>query len=391
MNSMTKKKNAFDVLIIGAGPAGSTAAYFLASNGLQVLILDKSTFPRDKLCGGLLTLKTIKLLESVFGVSVDFMKNHGIIRYQSFNYKVGSSSGHFIQGRLDHPFYFTQRAVYDAFWLEMAQEAGAEFRAGEKVVALDISNKKLTTSRGDEYSGNFILGADGALSRTRQLLSAAGRIKREWHSQMATTLEVFIPNRNIPELVDYPAIYFGHVPWGYTWSFPGEHFRVLGIAGLNARAGKSLRVGFRNFLASLNISMKKIPRFKSHALPYGNYLTLPGYGNVLLLGDACGLADPLLGEGIYYAHKSAQLAAKAILQSYANAQTVFKSYSRNLQRDIISELKLLRMLRKIIFSLPGGWPYKVLSCMLKTFPRQCEEALQGQRSVKWLRPRSFGA
>ena len=53
-----------------------------------------------------------------------------------------------------------------------------------------------------------------------------------------------------------------------------------------------------------------IPTPKSHALPYGNYLTRPGYGNVLLLGDACGLADPLLGEGIYYAHKSACLAAK---------------------------------------------------------------------------------
>ncbi len=389
MNSVTKKKNSFDIIIIGAGPAGSTAAYILASNGFHVLIVDKSAFPRDKLCGGLLTLKTVKLLESIFELSVDFMKNHRIVTYQSFNYKVASSSGDFIKGRLNHPFYFTQRGVYDAFWLEKAQKAGAEFRAGEKVVALDISNKKLTTSRGHEYFGNYILGADGALSRTRRLLSAAGYIKRDWHSDMATTLEVFIANRHIPELLQYPVIYFGHIPWGYTWSFPGEHFRVLGIAGLNVGRGKSLRVGFHNFLASLNISVKKIPRFKSHALPYGNYLTLPGYGNVLLLGDACGLTDPLLGEGIYYAHKSARLAAMAILNSYDNAQAVFKSYTRDLGQDIITELKLVRMLRKIIFSLPGRWPYKILSFMLKTIPRQCEEVLHGQRSIKWLRRRSF--
>jgi geranylgeranyl reductase family protein len=386
---MTERKNSFDVIIIGAGPAGSTAGYILASNGFHVLIVDKSTFPREKLCGGLLTLKTVKLLESIFGISVDFLKKHRIITYESFNYKVASSRGNYIKGRLHQPFYFTKRGVYDALWLEMAQKAGAEFIAGERVVALDTSNNKLTTGRGDEYFGNYILGADGALSRTRQLLSAAGYIKRDWRSGMATTLEVYIPNRHIPELMDCPVIYFGYIPWGYTWSFPGEHFRVLGIVGLNVRAGKLLRAGFGDFLKSLNISVKKIPPFKSHALPYGNYLTLPGYGNVLLLGDACGLADPLLGEGIYYAHQSARLAAKAILNSYDNAQAVFKGYTLDLGQDIITELKVIQMLRKIIFSLPGSGPYKILSFMLKTIPRQCEETLHGQRSVKWLRPRSF--
>jgi menaquinone-9 beta-reductase len=387
---MTKQKNRFDVIIIGAGPAGSTAAYILASKGLHVLILDKSTFPRDKLCGGLLTLKTIRLLENIFELSVEFMKMQGIITYQSFNYKVASSSGDFIKGRLDYPFYFTQRAFYDEFWLQMAQKAGADFRSGEKVVALDICNKKLTTGRGDEYFGTIFLGADGALSRTRHLLSAAGYIQRQWHSQMATTLEVFIPNQNIPELTDYPAIYFGHIPWGYAWSFPGEHFRTLGIAGLNAKAGKFLRASFRNFLASLNISMEKISGCKSHALPYGNYLSLPGYNNVLLLGDACGLADPLLGEGIYYAHKSARLAAEAILDSYDDAPAAFKGYTRNLRQDIIAELRLVRLLQKIIFSLPGCWSYKILAFMLKTLPRQCEAAVQGRRSIKCFRPRSFG-
>jgi geranylgeranyl reductase family protein len=387
MNSKAERKKSFDVIIIGAGPAGSTAAYILASNGLNVLIVDKSTFPRDKLCGGLLTLKTVKLLEFIFELSVDSMKNHRIITYQSFNYRVVSSKGSSIKGRLAYPFYFVQRREYDAFWLARAQKAGAEFRAGEKVVTLDLSNKKLTTSGGNEYFGNYILGADGALSRTRRLLSAAGFINPARQSEMATTIEVFISNRHLAELTDYPAIYFGHIPWGYAWSFPGEHFRILGIVGLNVRAGKFLRESFRNFLASLNIPVKKIPHFKSHALPYGNFLSVPGYGNVLLLGDACGLADPLLGEGIYYAHKSAQLAARAILHSYDKAQTVFKSYTRDLEQSIITELRLVRMLRQITFSLPGSWPYKMLSFMLTTLPKQCEEALHGQRSIKWFRPR----
>jgi geranylgeranyl reductase family protein len=389
MNSIIKKKNSYDAVIIGAGPAGATAAYLLASQGFKVLIIDKSTFPRDKLCGGLLTMKTVRLLECIFAVSLDYLKNQRIITYQSFHYKVGSSKGVSIHGCMDYPFHFVQRSIYDAFWLQMAQKAGAEFRGGEKFVALDITSKKLTTNSGHEICGKYILGADGALSRTRRLLSTGGFIKPDWQSQMATTLEVFISNRYIPKLTDYPAIYFGHIPWGYCWSFPGEDFRILGIAGLSLKSGKLLRKGFHAFLESLNISVKRLPLFKSHALPYGNFLSHPGHGNVILLGDACGLADPLLGEGIYYAHKSAQLVAKALLESFDDPQKVFNKYKRYLAQDIITELKRIRTIRRVIFSLPGGWPYKVLSFMLKTIPKQCEEALHGQRSAKWFRPRSY--
>ena len=67
------RKYSFDAIVIGAGPAGSTAAYLLASKGFKVLILDKSTFPRDKLCGGLLTWKTVKLLESIFQTNIEFL------------------------------------------------------------------------------------------------------------------------------------------------------------------------------------------------------------------------------------------------------------------------------------------------------------------------------
>ena len=203
---------------------------------------------------------------------------------------------------------------------------------------------------------------------------------------MATALEVFVPSRQTPELPDYPHIYFGHIPWGYAWCFPGEHFRVIGICGLNAKAGKLLRNGYEAFLNSIRISREHIPAPASHALPYGNYLTTPGYGNVLLLGDACGLADPLLGEGIYYAHKSAQLAAEAVIQSYHEPPAALKGYARHLNRVIISELKYARIGRQIIFSLPGAWPYRILTSLLKIMPQKCEETIQGQRSFKWFRP-----
>jgi flavin-dependent dehydrogenase len=183
-----------------------------------------------------------------------------------------------------------------------------------------------------------------------------------------------------------PAIYFGYVPWGYAWSFPGDRHRSLGIVGLNRKRGKYLLSGFASFLESLNILQQNIPALKSHALPYGNYLARPGFAKVLLLGDACGLADPLLGEGIYYAHKSAALAARAVVKSFSNPPDVLSTYTRDLTRDVIAELKVIRLARQILFSMPANWRYRLLSCLLRGLPRLCEETVHGQRSYRWFRP-----
>ncbi|MBW2407389.1 MAG: NAD(P)-binding protein, partial [Deltaproteobacteria bacterium] len=150
--------------MIGAGPAGSTTAYLLASRGFRVLILDKSAFPRKKLCGGLLTWKTVKLLESIFQTTIDFLKSELIITCSSIKYRVVSSSGTSFKSQLDFPFHFVQRTAYDSFWLKLACRAGAEFRAGEKVISLDYLDwgGKISTEQGSEFFGRFIFGADGA-------------------------------------------------------------------------------------------------------------------------------------------------------------------------------------------------------------------------------------
>ena len=379
-------QNRYDAVVVGAGPAGATAAFLLASKGLKVLILDKKSFPRDKLCGGLLTYKTVNLLEEVFNTSIDFLKSRRVISYHSTRYNVVSSSGMSFKGRLHYPFHFVGRDAYDDLWLKKACQAGAEFRAGEKINTLGCCGTKVSTAKGNEFYGKFIIAADGVSSRVRRLLAAKGLIGGVWKANLATALEVHIPTGQLPNLPDSPHIYFGHIPWGYAWCFPGEHRRILGICGLNTKAGHSLRKCFREFLGSLHIPAGRIPAPASHALPYGNYLTNPGSGNVLLAGDACGLADPLLGEGIYYAHKSAQLAAEAVIRYRHTPPEALKEYTENLNRVIIPELKYARIGRNIIFSLPGAWPYRALTCLLKIMPQKCEETIQGQRSFKWFRP-----
>jgi geranylgeranyl reductase family protein len=378
--------NNFDAIVIGAGPAGSTAAYLLASKGFKVLILDKKDFPRDKLCGGLLTWKTIRLIESVFQKSVDFLNSQKIVANQSFHYSFQTKGRNSIKGKMEYPFYFVDRRFYDFYWLKMAQEAGAKFTSDEKVISLDPTKKEITTNKGFKYYGKFIFGADGALSKIRKLLFQTGFMKSESNPELATALEISIPSLPSYSLPDYPSIFFGYIPWGYAWCFPQKHQRVIGMCGLNSKSGRILRKSFNQFLNSLCISKLDMPEPGSHPLPYGNYLTNPGYGNIMLIGDACGLADPLLGEGIYYAHRSSQLAVMAALQSYKNPQVATKTYTNYLVQDILNELDFIRTARQIIFSLPGKLPFKIIETLLKTMPKKCEEAVHGQRSFKWLRP-----
>jgi geranylgeranyl reductase family protein len=382
---MILKENSFDAIVVGAGPAGSTAAYLLAKSGLQVLVLDKKDFPRDKLCGGLLTRKTVRLLEDLFQTSPDFLTVNQVISNRSTRYGVYLREKACFRGNLEYPFYFIDRRVYDSFWLNMACNAGADFRSGDKVISLDPSTNQVITGGGHRYSARVIIGADGAPSRLQRLLTAGGYIKNRKKPGLASALELVLSNDLAPTLPDYPVIYFGNIRWGYAWCFPRKNSRILGICGLNEKSGKYLRRGMIQFLETIKISTDHIGGIRSHALPYGNYLTQPGSGNILLIGDACGLADPLLGEGIYYAHKSAQLAASATLQSYRNSQTPLRIYRQQLCETIIPELKFVRIMRQIIFSLPGSWPGLVLSFILKSNPRKCEETIQGQRSYRWFR------
>ena len=130
------RKNRFDVLIAGAGPAGSTAAFILANNGYRVGIIDKRRFPRPKLCGGLLSQKTITLLRNIFNTQVSDLKANGVIHCQSNTYGVGDRSGKCLKGKLDFPFHFVNRTLYDLQWLHKAADAGAKVFFEEKFYEL---------------------------------------------------------------------------------------------------------------------------------------------------------------------------------------------------------------------------------------------------------------
>ncbi|UCH23692.1 MAG: geranylgeranyl reductase family protein [Deltaproteobacteria bacterium] len=376
---MTKSFD-YDVIVVGAGPAGATAARILSQKGYGVLILDRKAFPRPKLCAGLITWKTLNVLFDVFGIDCEALKSKAIIHYQSRQYAIWNRYGEMVRGRLDFPFHMVDRQIYDQFWLDLAHQAGAEVRTGHGVVKIEPDNSSVITDSGECLRARVILGADGVLSRVRSSLLKTGRIRPNRIEGLAFAIQGFVSRQQFQGFADWPVIYFGFIPWGYAWSFPGPKKQIVGICGLQKKVGPHFRDYFEIFIKRLRIPVNKISKLRGHPLPYGNFLRQPGCRNVLLLGDAAGLVDPLLGEGIYYAHKSGQIAAAAVLKAHPDWDIALEYYARYLNQTLIRNLRHIRIYRNIIFSLLHWGNYRSMGFFIKRSQKAIEEAIQGRRS-----------
>jgi flavin-dependent dehydrogenase len=240
------------------------------------------------------------------------------------------------------------------------------------------------TRNGEKWTGRFVIGADGVHSRVRRALLQARKIAAPRHCGTAAALECRVP-RHAGAFPNHPAIYYGFVPWGYAWSFPGPKEQLLGIAALKARASRRVGAGFQAFLESLGLAGANGLRLHSHPIPYGNHLDPPGHAHLLLVGDAAGLAEPFLGEGIYFAQRSAQLAAQAVLECRAHPPAALGRYRERLRAIIYPELRYARAGRQIIFSFPPRFYFPILAALLRLMPKLCEETIQGRRSFRWFR------
>jgi geranylgeranyl reductase family protein len=345
------ENDTYDVVIVGGGPAGSTSGYILSKAGLKVIIVDKARFPRQKLCAGLLTQKTIRLICSLFGETIDSLLKSEVINFESNYFEV------FFRNRciakVHHnsmPFYWVDRSVYDNFFLQKAKEEGAEILEGETAVTTDYRKNEVVTLSGKTLRSKHIIGADGVYSRVRKEVFFERQNSDLWQRDLATAFEVFVEREKVRNADCYLKIFYGYVKWGYAWLFPNKDHVKIGLGGLNAKNGKSLLDSFRKFLSSLGLSNYSETRVQGHAVPYGNFLKNPVRESTLLVGDAAGFTDPLFGEGIYYAHKSAQLASLAIIQKTVEGKNAETTYRKKLDEQIYPQLIGAKNLRRVLFS-----------------------------------------
>jgi geranylgeranyl reductase family protein len=376
---MTIPVKPYDIAVIGAGPAGSTAAYLLACRGYRVLLVDRLHFPRPKLCAGLLTWKTIELLRSLYGCSVEEMISLGIISHSTRNYRIFHGTTLIARGRLDYPFHFANRTRYDHFWLQKAITAGAHALTGQAVRGIDPSKRTMALSDGRRICAQVIIGADGVRSITRRSLVESPEAAKRWRRQLAMAIETRCTASPGMAAENDAILHFGLVPWGYAWSFPDGRNRIVGICGLQQKSDRPLLEAFKEFRSSLGTGDTVTTAVRGHALPLGNFLDPPGFGRILLVGDACGLADPLLGEGIYYAHRSAQIAASAIIACAPTYANLDQNYRADLKKDILRELHWIKAFRNLLYMGGRRRRFRGLRLLLRLMPNRLEAAIQGQR------------
>jgi geranylgeranyl reductase family protein len=308
----------FDVAIVGAGPAGSTAAYRLARARARVLLIDKARFPRDKPCGGGLTMRAVRQLP----FSVEPVVEDRITRVH-FRMRYGRS---FERESTRVLCLMTQRRLLDAFLVEQAVAAGVEFRDG---VHATIDSETELRVDGKSVEVGALIGADGANGITARSLGLGGAIVNGVALEGNLSYEELPPSGWRGTLV----LELSAVPGGYGWIFPkGDHVNV-GVGGWG-REGPQLRRHLRVLCDHYGIDLRRLTDLRGHRLPMRQPGTVLARGRALVIGDAAGAIDPVSGDGIYEALVTARLAAEHTLALLDGTAETLEPYQSAVRREL---------------------------------------------------------
>ena len=305
----------YDVEVIGAGPAGSYAANALARRGYSVHLVDRARFPRDKLCGGGLTRKSLDLVEDL----EPSFRSSGLAEFVREVYLLAPDSVEVRSARLvSGAVALVHRSEFDSWWLGRAEDAGAEFSrepAGAKFV---IAADGVTSELGKRIRGPF---------RNEEVAVATECFSLEGRDPF---IAVSLPSRESPD------------PWGYSWLFGRSDSVAIGTGFRRDQDAHLTELRDRTTNVARRFGLRDFSPFRNWLIPL--YRPRPAVrGNVALVGDALGTADPLLVEGI----ASGMTSAKILVEGFVRHGN-FSSYESDLARHpYFRSMQYLELLQRI--------------------------------------------
>ena len=302
----------YDVLIVGGGPAGSTLAYSLKNSGLKIGILDKKTFPRQKICAGWVTPEVMRVLN----IDLDDYANDRVLQKIS-GFKISQLGQKQVESHYsgEPVSYGIRRIEFDDYLLQ---------RCGAELILNEAFNKMEKTSEGwlvnDDYKANLVIGAGGHYCPVARAIDSKGVSELAVVAQEAEFEMTAQQKASCSIREEVPELFFTPDLKGYGWVFrKGDYLNI----GLGREDKSKLSSHVKKFCDYL-VAQGKIPediveKYNGHAyLLYNHAVREMVADNVLLIGDSAGLAYPQSGEGIRPAVESAMLAADVIRRCGGN-------------------------------------------------------------------------
>ena len=354
----------FDVLIVGAGPAGCAAAYMLSGKGLRIALIEKDTFPRDKICGDALSSDVTKQFHMISESLTQ--------KLNQFKEKIPSNGVRFFtpkHQKLDIQFtqpkgifgggFVSKRIDFDNFFFsETAKLPDVTVFQNQKIISVDNKGDAIILQSATKtFEAPFALGADGAHSVLNKRLTQNKVEKNHYCAgvrQYFSNVKGFHPENHI-ELHFYKEI----LP-GYLWIFPlADNKANVGLGMLSSVVSKK-KINLKKEMVSLLETIPSLKeRFKDavplteiegYGLPVGSVKRILSGDRFLLLGDAAGLIDPFSGEGIANAIRSGRVAAAHVLKAFEQ-QKFDKEFNLLYDKEIYNrmwkEFKLSHTLQKL--------------------------------------------
>jgi len=327
----------FDCIIVGAGPAGGTAAYHLAKRGRSVLVLEKESFPRYKPCGGGVSPAVQAWFDFDFSPAISLKADR-----VCYTWKMDDPVE--VDLETSEPVWMVRREVFDQFLMQQAQKQGAELRDQTEVTGIEFQSDRwqVNTPNGP-VAGRYIIAADGAKGPMAKWLGF-----KERKRNMAGALEA-----ETPAPAPTPTIHFdfGQVKNGYIWNFPKADGYSIGIGTFRGGGTQDLKGMVAEYGQKFGVDLTTCHQY-GHSLCLWDGNQKLHTQNALLAGEAACIVDPMTAEGIRPSMFSGLKAAEAIDRAIAGEQDALEKYTQIISEEWGSDMIWAQRLAGTFYRIP---------------------------------------